>query len=92
MIINNNVQRIFNVNGVTGCEKTSAVSKVKSVEKTMDTVALSEKAQDYTLVKNRLNEIPDIREDKIASLKSRMDSGNYEVNTKDLVNKLFSDI
>ena len=45
-----------------------------------DQLQISSKGKDIQIAKQALAETPDIREDRVASLKEAIRSGNYEVN------------
>lgn len=53
-----------------------------------DHVTISQAGYDYQIVKKAVAEAPDIREDKVASLKARIDSGSYKVSAGDFASKL----
>ena len=42
----------------------------------------------YQVAKSAVSEASDIREDRVAQLKERLDSGNYNVDMNDFANKL----
>lgn len=55
-----------------------------------DEISLSATAKDMQVAKNALNAVPDVREAKIADIKSRMESGTYDVSVEDFAAKLMS--
>ena len=55
-----------------------------------DEISLSATAKDMQVAKNALNAVPDVREAKIADIKSRMESGTYDVSVDDFAAKLMS--
>ncbi len=71
--------------GVQNTEKT-AKSQIAGV--VSDQVSISQAGRDYQVAKNAVSEASDIREDKVAQLKSMVDSGTYQVNTGDFAEKL----
>ena len=44
--------------------------------------------RDYQIAKQAVADASDIREDRVAQLKERLDSGNYNVDMNDFANKL----
>jgi len=44
-----------------------------------DTVSLSKEAREVAAVTQKLEETPDIREDKVAEIKEKIDNGTYTV-------------
>lgn len=65
-------------------KKTSGVNKVAS----SDSLEISRSGKDYQIAKNALKKVPDVREDKVAQLKTAMASGNYNVSAEELANRL----
>ena len=53
-----------------------------------DEISLSATAKDMQVAKNALNTVPDVREAKIADIKSRIDNGTYDVSVEDFAAKL----
>lgn len=55
-----------------------------------DEISLSAAGKDMQVAKNALNTVPDVREAKIADIKSRIDNGTYDVSVEDFAAKLMS--
>lgn len=53
-----------------------------------DEVVLSPKAQEFAQLLQQAKAAPDVREDKVAELKAKLDSGNYSVDAKDIADKM----
>ena len=53
-----------------------------------DEVQISSMGRDYQIAKQAVADASDIREDRVAQLKERLDSGNYNVDMNDFANKL----
>lgn len=53
-----------------------------------DEVTISQAGYDYQIAKKAVAETPDIREDKVARLKTRVESGSYKVDSGDFASKL----
>ena len=53
-----------------------------------DQVQISSAGRDFQIAKQAVAEASDIREDKVAEVKSKIDSGNYNVDTGDFASKL----
>ena len=64
-------------------EKTQKVQNTKR-----DEVQISSMGRDYQIAKQAVADASDIREDRVAQLKERLDSGNYNVDMNDFANKL----
>lgn len=63
-------------------------SKRKSSVSALDQVQISSTGYDYQIAKQAVAKAPDIREDKVKTIKSQVDSGKYEVSSEDFAAKL----
>lgn len=82
--------RIEAYNQVTQIYNSGKVSKMKgsgSVDK-RDQLQISQTGRDYHVAKQEVADAPDIREDKVTQVKSRIASGNYKVEAGDFAAKL----
>ena len=68
--------------------KSIRTNKVNSTASVRDEVQISQTARDYQIAKQAVTEAADIREDKVAELKAKVNSGNYSVDTADFAEKL----
>lgn len=66
------VAQIYSSANVTKAEK-----KKESAEK--DKVQISQAGRDYQLARKAVMSAPDVREDLVASIKSRVEDGTYDV-------------
>ncbi len=68
------------------------VSKYKSTQKVdkKDEVALSSTAKDFQSVYKALANVPDIRQDKVDTLKQQIASGSYNVEAKEVAEIILS--
>jgi len=57
-----------------------------------DIVSISDKARDFQTVMKALKNIPDIRQDKVEKLSREYRSGNYDVNSNDIAEKIINSI
>ena len=73
----NQVAQLYGVQSNYKTQKTSSVSAPK------DQVSISQAGCDYQVAKSAVSQASDIREDKVAQLKSMIDSGNYSVELGD---------
>lgn len=81
----NQVAQIYSTNKTTAAKP---ADKVKAAAK--DSVQLSSFGKDIQVAKQAVAEASDIREDKVAEVKSKIDSGNYNVDTGDFASVLLS--
>lgn len=78
----NQVAQLYGVQSNYKTQKTSSVSAPK------DQVSISQVGCDYQVAKSAVSQASDIREDKVAQLKSMIDSGNFSVEPGDFASKL----
>lgn len=71
-----------------GVQKSVKTQKSQAVSMGSDQVSISQMGRDFQVARKAVAEASDIREDKIAKLKSMVDSGNYSVNPDDFASKL----
>lgn len=78
----NQVAAIYNSSKPT---RTSATKKPVSFQ---DQLQISRAGRDFQIAKQAVANASDIREDKVAELKTKVDSGNYQVDAGDFASKL----
>ncbi len=78
----NQIQQIY---GVNKSRKTTGKSPVSSGR---DGVTISSIGKDIQTAKNAVKNASDIREDKVAALKSKVQSGQYDVSGESFADKL----
>lgn len=82
--------RIDAYNKVNQLYQTSAAKKIAGAEKAAasDSLVISQPGKDYQIAKQALLNIPDVREDKVACIKSAIASGAYNVTAEEVADKL----
>ena len=83
--------RIEAYNQVAQLYKTNKTSNSHAAATTSmgrDEVQISSFGRDYQIVKKAVAEASDIREDKVAEMKSKYESNDYQVDTGDFASKL----
>ena len=71
----------------------SKVNKAQPAKKTndiRDTVSFSSIGKDIQIAKQAVNAVPDVREDKVASLKAAIKNGTYDVSGEAFADKLLA--
>ena len=71
-----------------GVSKTARTQKTQGTASVSDQVSISQAGRDYQIAKKAVSEASDIREDKVAQLKSMVDAGTYSVEPGDFASKL----
>lgn len=77
----NKVSQVYNTSKTTNVKKTTGSNFSDKLE-------ISQTGKDYRVAKNIVAQTPDVREDKIADIKNRMESGTYDVNMQEVADKL----
>ncbi|MBI3813423.1 MAG: flagellar biosynthesis anti-sigma factor FlgM [Nitrospinae bacterium] len=77
-------------NKEAGKEKEAAVKETRV--KGGETVVLSEKAKEIQKAKDTANAAPEVRTEKVAELKDRIEKGKYQVNSRDIAEKILKDV
>ena len=82
--------RIDSMSQVAQIYKTTQAQRTEKTQKAKakDEVQISEAGKDFQIAKMALQEVPDVREDKIAAIKSSMEAGTYEVNSSSFADKV----
>ena len=81
------VFKTYEISGVTQAARTERISRA---EEKKDMVALSNTAKDYQSVRKALSGVPDIRNEKVNFIKSKIDTNTYDVKASDVANKILS--
>ncbi|MCL1988378.1 MAG: flagellar biosynthesis anti-sigma factor FlgM [Firmicutes bacterium] len=53
-----------------------------------DNLSISGQAEDYQIARRAISQLPDVRENRVAELKSLIESGQYSVNASAIANKI----
>ena len=83
-----NVQQVASI--YTKDTKVSHVEATNKVSQAQDNIKISETGKDYAFAQRVLKDVPDVRQDKIDAIRSRMENDEYSVSSEDIVDKLFS--
>lgn len=75
-------------------DKNKAGASGEKPEKTAvksDTVLISDTAKRIQEARKQLDDMPDIREDKVAQLKNQIKNGTYEINAEKIAEKMIKE-
>ena len=78
----NQVAQLYKTNKTSGARPTSKAGMGR------DEVQISSFGRDYQVAKKAVAEASDIREDKVAEMKTKLESNDYQVDTGDFASKL----
>jgi negative regulator of flagellin synthesis FlgM len=82
------VEAINQIAQIYKTDKATESSKVDATDSGRDEVQISAFGHDYQLAKQAVAEASDIREDKVAEIAAKLNSGEYDVSTEDFAAKL----
>ena len=84
------IESISQVASLYKTTKTSAKYNVNAASYGRDYLSISQTGQDYQIAKQAVAEASDIREDKVAELKTSVQSGKYDVDSGDFASMLLA--
>jgi negative regulator of flagellin synthesis FlgM len=58
---------------------------------TEEKVSISKESRDAGLMRGIINNLPDVREEKVQELKAQIEDGTYEVSSEDIAKKMISE-
>ena len=82
----NGINQIYNANSLNKSKYTNSTGNMNF----KDEVSFSSLGKDMQIAKNALLTTPDVRENLVSDIKSRMDAGTYTVSNEDFAEKLIS--
>lgn len=92
---NNSIDKIktyaSEVKHLRSSNQDDASTSLKDTSKAKDEIQLSESAVQFARFKERLSAIKDVRQDKIAELKSRIQNESYKVDSAKVADKLIEE-
>ncbi|SDF79504.1 flagellar biosynthesis anti-sigma factor FlgM [Sporolituus thermophilus] len=88
IISNNQIQNILKVYGEQAKVGKSARQPSAGPAQRKDEVVLSAQAQEFSQILQALRNMPEVREDKVKELADRIAAGNYQVDAKEIAEKM----
>ncbi len=83
IISSQQIQSIIKAYGVSGKRKTVAEEYAKTVSRS-DSLELSSKAREFTVARQAIAGLPEVREEKVAQIKQALTNGTYRVDSRDV--------
>ncbi|KUO72983.1 MAG: flagellar biosynthesis anti-sigma factor FlgM [Desulfosporosinus sp. BRH_c37] len=80
---------ISSVGNVQTANRLNQVDKKTPISES-DKVAVSDKAQVYQLLLQKVKELPSVREERVRALTEQIERGDYKVDGEKIAEKLFS--
>jgi len=75
----------------TGGETKDSVVQARKVE-SADTVNISSQSKEIADIMSSVNQLPDVREQKVQDIKQRVDAGTYTIDPRKIADKLLSEL
>jgi negative regulator of flagellin synthesis FlgM len=69
-------------------QKAKSTTRAQASASKRDEVVLSPKGQEFSQLLQKLKAMPDVREEKVASLTAQIETGKYTVDAKDIAEKM----
>ncbi len=88
----NKIGSVFNISNNNKVTPKREIGEINKLNK-KDEVSISREAMDYQLVSKAvktIKELPDVREDKVEDLKTRIETGSYNVEGREIAERLVS--
>ncbi len=82
------VDALSQIQQVYGVNKSRRTSKTASTSSGKDAVEISSIGRDIQMAKSAVKDSPDVRQEKIAALKAKIQSGTYDVSGESFADKL----
>ena len=82
------LNQVSQVYGRNGKMKVNSSAKVSG----SDSLTISDFGKELQIAKQAVASAPDIREDRVAELKKRINEGTYNVSSEDFANKFLADM
>ena len=86
MIINNNIQSIAGI--YSNHSSNNKIAKAGREEEKRDEIHISQEGQNVREMLNKMNEMDDVRHDRVAELENLIASGNYHVSSRELAESM----
>lgn len=81
------------ISGIYNKIKSTAKAEITSAAASKnDVVSISSQAKDYQVLIKALKDVPDIRKDKVEEIKAKIEAGTYDVNGRDIADKIIKSI
>ncbi len=80
------------VNDLSKKEQSGKSSDAEKTKGESDKISLSGKAQEINELKALINDLPDIRTEKVEELKKAIDAGSYNIDSNKVAEKMLEEI
>lgn len=92
-INNNHLEKILGVYKKQGIQGSKAGKTAGSASRgKADKIELSAEAKDFQIALKALAQVPDIRESKVADIKTRLKTGKYNVSAEEVASKIIDSL
>jgi negative regulator of flagellin synthesis FlgM len=88
MVTRMRINGVNNIDQVYKSKKTSKAYNAQGVESSKDVVTLSNFAKDLSVAKKAVNQTPDVRMERVNSLKAQIEAGEYNISASQIAEKM----
>jgi negative regulator of flagellin synthesis FlgM len=88
MVTRMRINGVNNIDQVYKSKKTSKAYNAQGVESSKDVVTLSDFAKDLSVAKKAVNQTPDVRMERVNSLKAQIEAGEYNISASQIAEKM----
>jgi negative regulator of flagellin synthesis FlgM len=88
MVTRMRINGVNNIDQVYKSKKTSKAYNAQGVESSKDVVTLSNFAKDLSVAKKAVNQAPDVRMERVNSLKAQIEAGEYNISASQIAEKM----
>lgn len=82
-----------NVTGIYGSKgRVNNTTKVPETSYKRDELSISGTAKDFSIVMKALQQVPDVRQDKVEEISQKIENGTYSVKSTDIADKIVSSL
>lgn len=82
------INGVNNIDQVYKTKKTNKAYNAQGVESSKDVVTLSNFAKDLSVAKKAVNQAPDVRMERVNSLKAQIEAGEYNISASQIAEKM----
>lgn len=84
---------LFNkVHEASGNQETEKKQNAEKVDAEKDKISLSGKAKEISELKAAIDQLPDVRTDKVDALRQAIDTGTYNIDARKIAQKILEEI
>ncbi len=80
------------ITGIYGSQKINKIRRSGGAASKKDVLSISNEAKDFQTVLRALREVPDIRKEKVDTIRGSIEAGQYDVKARDVADKVIRSV